>query len=48
MKETLRRKIDSIVLFCFTSVLEKAGFIKSPEGGFDVSQFVETDVAKLF
>ncbi|THG96818.1 hypothetical protein EW026_g5080 [Hermanssonia centrifuga] len=30
------------------SVLEKAGFIKSPEGGFDVSQFVETDVAKLF
>ncbi|KAJ3541287.1 hypothetical protein NM688_g6109 [Phlebia brevispora] len=29
------------------SVLEKAGFIKSPEGGFKVTQFVNEDVAKL-
>ena len=29
------------------SVLEKAGFIKSPEGGFKVEQFVNPEVAKL-
>ncbi|KAK7690681.1 hypothetical protein QCA50_005780 [Cerrena zonata] len=29
------------------SVLEKAGFIKSPEGGFSVSQFVNSDVVTL-
>ncbi|THH28483.1 hypothetical protein EUX98_g5710 [Antrodiella citrinella] len=29
------------------SVLEKAGFVKSPEGGFDVHHFVNTDVVKL-
>ncbi|KAI0078744.1 periplasmic binding protein-like II [Panus rudis PR-1116 ss-1] len=29
------------------SVLEKAGFIKSPEGGFQVEQFVNQDVVKL-
>jgi len=28
-------------------VLEKAGFIKSPEGGFDVQQFVNPQIAKL-
>jgi len=28
-------------------VLEKAGFIKSPEGGFNIAQFVNTDIAKL-
>lgn len=28
-------------------VLEKAGFIKSPEGGFDVAHFVNTDIARL-
>lgn len=31
----------------YNSVLEKAGFIKAPEGGFTVDQFVNTDVAKL-
>lgn len=31
----------------YDSVLEKAGFIKAPEGGFTVNQFVNTDVAKL-
>lgn len=30
-----------------SSVLEKAGFVKSPDGGFEVSQFVNTEVAKL-
>ncbi|KZT22058.1 periplasmic binding protein-like II [Neolentinus lepideus HHB14362 ss-1] len=29
------------------SVLEKAGVFKSPEGGFDVSHFVNTDIVKL-
>ena len=29
------------------SVLEKAGFIKSPEGGFSVADFVNPNVAKL-
>ncbi|EMD34031.1 hypothetical protein CERSUDRAFT_141460 [Gelatoporia subvermispora B] len=29
------------------SVLEKAGFIRSPEGGFDVKQFVNPEIAKL-
>ncbi|KAF7763532.1 hypothetical protein Agabi119p4_8069 [Agaricus bisporus var. burnettii] len=29
------------------SVLEKAGVVKSPEGGFKASQFVNTNVAKL-
>ncbi len=29
------------------SVLQKAGFVQSPEGGFDVAQFVNTDIASL-
>ncbi|KAF9468015.1 hypothetical protein BDZ94DRAFT_1287324 [Collybia nuda] len=29
------------------SLLEKAGVVKAPEGGFDVGEFVETNVAKL-
>ncbi|KAI0925809.1 hypothetical protein AcW1_008142 [Taiwanofungus camphoratus] len=28
-------------------VLEKAGFIKSPEGGFDVANFVDTNIVEL-
>ena len=40
-----RYQID--VNSCMSSVLEKAGFVKSPAGGFDVSQFVNTEVAKL-
>lgn len=29
------------------SVLEKAGVIESPEGGFQISEFVNTSVAEL-
>lgn len=29
------------------SVLLKAGFVQSPEGGFDVAQFVNTDITTL-
>ena len=29
------------------SVLLKAGFVQSPEGGFDVAQFVDTDITTL-
>ncbi len=29
------------------SVLLKAGFVQSPEGGFDVAQFVNTDITSL-
>lgn len=29
------------------SVLQKAGFVQSPEGGFDVAQFVNTEIASL-
>ena len=38
---------QSALTVFYYSVLEKAGFIKSPEDGFQVSQFVNTDVVKL-
>ncbi len=30
-----------------SSVLEKAGFVKSPDGGFQVSQFVTSNIVTL-
>jgi len=39
--------IPTSVITDTLSVLEKAGFVKSPEGGFDVQQFVNTDIVKL-
>lgn len=51
--ETLRFVVFStydqvaVLTHPMSSVLEKAGFVKSPDGGFEVSQFVNTEVAKL-
>ncbi|OSX57786.1 hypothetical protein POSPLADRAFT_1076248 [Postia placenta MAD-698-R-SB12] len=39
--------IPSKVISDTLEVLEKAGFIKSPEDGFDVAHFVNTDIARL-
>ncbi|GJE88682.1 periplasmic binding protein-like II [Phanerochaete sordida] len=39
--------IDTKVINETLAVLEKAGFIKSPEGGFKVEHFVNSEVAKL-
>ncbi|KZT07782.1 periplasmic binding protein-like II [Laetiporus sulphureus 93-53] len=39
--------IPSKVISDTLEVLEKAGFIKSPPGGFDVASFVNTDIASL-
>ncbi|KAH8092656.1 periplasmic binding protein-like II [Cristinia sonorae] len=39
--------IPTIVIKETLSVLEKAGFITAPEGGFDVQQFVNTEIVKL-
>ena len=53
IKETLRSVNDATKRVFVSesnhvnSVLEKAGFIKSPEGGFSVSQFVNPDVVTL-
>ncbi|CAL1716662.1 unnamed protein product [Somion occarium] len=39
--------IPATVISDTLGVLEKAGFIKSPEGGFDIAQFVNKDVVSL-
>ncbi|KAJ7707582.1 periplasmic binding protein-like II [Mycena rosella] len=39
--------IPSKVITDTLSVLEKAGVVKAPEGGFDVGHFVATDITKL-
>lgn len=39
--------IPSKVIFETLSVLEKAGFVKSPEGGFQIADFVNNDIVSL-
>ncbi|KAG6908672.1 hypothetical protein DXG01_003686 [Tephrocybe rancida] len=38
---------EKVITDTLSSVLEKAGVVKAPEGGFSVETFVETAVAKL-
>ncbi|OSD06638.1 periplasmic binding protein-like II [Trametes coccinea BRFM310] len=40
-------EIPKQVILDTLSVLEKAGFVQSPEGGFDVGEFVNTEVVTL-
>ncbi|OJT07379.1 hypothetical protein TRAPUB_1784 [Trametes pubescens] len=40
-------EIPREVILNTLDVLQKAGFVQSPEGGFDVAQFVNTDIASL-
>jgi hypothetical protein len=38
---------EDFLLMTFRSVLEKAGVVKPQEGGWDMSTFVNTEVAQL-
>ncbi|KAL1949528.1 hypothetical protein VTO73DRAFT_8409 [Trametes versicolor] len=40
-------EIPREVILNTLDVLQKAGFVQSPEGGFDVAQFVNTEIASL-
>ncbi|KAH9846669.1 periplasmic binding protein-like II [Lenzites betulinus] len=40
-------EIPRQVILDTLDVLQKAGFVQSPEGGFDVAQFVDTEIASL-
>ncbi|KAF9447656.1 hypothetical protein P691DRAFT_782114 [Macrolepiota fuliginosa MF-IS2] len=46
-QEVSTKTISDTLRSVYFSVLEKAGVVKAPEGGFQVSEFVNTSAAKL-